>query len=83
VENQAPNKPEWKRRKYNTLDGQVASEYVKGNCVIEARASGVICKNVDLEGYSDLQDFAKMLSLAWKDHEALKGAILNKLMGKH
>lgn len=72
---------EWQRRKYNTLDGQVAVEYVKGESRIEARASGLTCK-VELEGHQDLQSFAKALSNAWQEHEALKGAILAKLMGK-
>lgn len=76
-------KAEWASRKYNTLDGQVAVEYTKGACVIEARATGVICKNIDVETTSDLQDFAKALSDAWKSHEQLRGAILSKLMGKH
>lgn len=72
----------WERRKYNGLDGQVTVEYLKGESQIDAKPFGVVCKNIKLESYKDMQDFAQALSKAWLEHEQLRGAVLAALMGK-
>ena len=81
-----PETPEelgkWTERKYDSLDGQVVVEYTKGPCVIEARSSGLVCKNIVVEDYKGLQDFAAALSKAWEMHERFRSILLQKLMGK-
>lgn len=74
-------KKEWTRKKYSSLQGNTEVSYAQSNGLIKVQALGILIQEVYIDSYEELQEFAKVLSDAWKDKSKLHNALRETIMG--